>query len=75
MKYNVDAETYANLPLNLVTTKYFNELSYVTVTETKETQDIYEYELETNESKREVNIVNKTYAGSMEQRLKSLLST
>ena len=75
MKYNVDAQTYANLPVNIVTTKYFDELSYVTVTETKETQDIYDYELETNEAKREVNIVNRLYAGPMEERLKSLLST
>lgn len=75
MKYKVDAQTYANLPSNLVTTKYFNALSYVTVTETKETQNIYDYELETNEEKREVNIINSSYAGPMEERLKSLLST
>lgn len=75
LKYNVDAQTYANLPSNLVTTKYFNGLTFVTVTQTKETQNIYDYELEVNESKREVNIVNRTYATSMEERLKSLLST
>jgi len=75
MKYNVDAQTYANLPVNLVTTKYFDEFSYVTVTETREAQDIYDYELQTNEAKREVNIVNRLYAGPMEERLKSLLST
>jgi hypothetical protein len=75
LKYNVDAQTYANLPSNLVTTKSFNALTYVTVTETKETQNIYDYELEINENKREVNIVNRTYATSMEEKLKSLLST
>jgi hypothetical protein len=75
MKYKVDAQTYANLPFNIVTTKYFNALSYVTVTETKETQNIYDYELETNEEKRQVNIINSSYAGSMEEKLKSLLST
>jgi hypothetical protein len=75
LKYNVDAQTYANLPSNLVTTKYFNGSTFVTVTETKETQNIYDYELEVNENKREVNIVNRTYATSMEEKLKSLLST
>lgn len=75
LKYNVDAQTYANLPSNLVTTKYFSGSTFVTVTETKETQNIYDYELEVNENKREVNIVNRTYATSMEEKLKSLLST
>ncbi|NBP03705.1 MAG: hypothetical protein EBU90_27130, partial [Proteobacteria bacterium] len=70
-KFIVDANTYSNLPSNIVTTRYFSPQKYVTVTESKETQNIYDYELEENESKREVNIINNSYAISLEDRLKS----
>jgi len=71
----VDQETYANLPVNLITTKYFPSGSYTRVTQSRQTKTIYDYELETNEMKRETKIINENYADDMEDKLKSLLMT
>jgi hypothetical protein len=71
----VDQETYANLPVNLITTRYFPSGSYTKVTQSRQTKTIYDYELESNEAKRETRIINETYADDMEDKLKSLLAT
>lgn len=73
-EFNVDLETYNNLPVNLVTTKSFPSGSYVTVTQTKREQNIYDYELQTNEDKRELRVIDKKYAEGLEQKLQSLMS-
>jgi hypothetical protein len=77
--FNVDEETYNNLPENLVTVKSFPSdpisgiVSTVTTTISKDTVSIYDYEDQLNDSKKEVNIVNKSYSEDIENRLKSLL--
>jgi len=72
--YNTDYNTYANLPVNVVSTNYFPDGSSVSVTTSRQIQTIFDYELETNENKRLVNIIDKKYAQNMEQSLKSLMS-
>lgn len=72
--FNVDQETYANLPVNLVTTKTFSSGNYVRVTQTCQTKSIYDYETEVNESKRETQIINKSFTDEIEERLKSLMN-
>lgn len=78
--FNVDEDTWAALPQNLVTTKTFppdpvSGMSYtVTTTISKDTISIYDYEEQLNESKKEVRIVNKSYTEDIENKLKSLLS-
>jgi len=74
ISYNVDYDTYANLLSNSVTTKYFPTGEYTTVTEGKQELRIYDYELTENENKRNVKIVDKKYAGEMENKLKSLMN-
>jgi hypothetical protein len=48
--------------------------STVTVTTTKRIVTIYDYELELNESKRKINILNSVYVDQMESQFKSLMS-
>jgi hypothetical protein len=78
--FNVDYDTYVSLPQNLVTTKTFPAdpisgiVSTVTVTISKDTISVYDYEDQLNESKKQVNIVNKNYTEDIENKLKSLLS-
>ena len=74
-EYLVDQDTYASLPQNNVITKTFPSGAYIQVTQTKSTISIYDYELEQNEAKRQVQIIDKKYTDVMEQKLKSLLST
>jgi hypothetical protein len=48
--------------------------STVTVATTKRIVTIYDYELELNESKRKINILNSVYVDQMESQFKSLMS-
>jgi hypothetical protein len=77
--YNIDSYAYANISLlseeNNGQPVYFPDGSYVTKTITGSTQSIYEYEVELNESKRNINLINATYAGAMEKQLTTLLNT
>lgn len=78
--FNVDEETYNDLPENLVTIKSFPAdpisgiISSVTTTISKDKVTIYDYEEQLNEYKKEVKIIDKTYTQEIENKLKSLLS-
>jgi hypothetical protein len=48
--------------------------STVTVATTKRIVTIYDYELELNESKRKINILNSIYVDQLESQFKSLMS-
>jgi len=73
-EFNVDLDTYNNLPVNLVTTKSFPSGSYVVVTQSKRTESIYDYELQSNEDKRQMKVIDVKYAEGLEQKLQSLMS-
>lgn len=74
MELIVDYETYANLPSNIVTTRSFPSGETVTVTEGKKELSIYDYESLENEKKRNVKVIDKKYAGQMENKLRSLMN-
>jgi hypothetical protein len=48
--------------------------SKVSQTITKSIVSIYDYELEQNEAKRSINLINKMYVSELEQQFKSLMS-
>jgi hypothetical protein len=51
----------------------FNTGSVSTITVSTYPQYLYDYEIELNESKRTINILNVSHAGAMEQQLSNLL--
>jgi hypothetical protein len=72
--YVVDSNAYANItntsqPLTLS----FPNGSYSTITITKYTQSIYDYEVEQNEQKRAIQLLDKSYAGSIENQFSTLI--
>jgi hypothetical protein len=77
--FNVDEETYNNLPENLVTVKSFPPdpisgiVSTVTTTISKDTVSIYDYEDQLNDEKKQVNIINKKFVSDMESKIKNLI--
>ena len=68
----IDEPTYNGLTQSQNT--YTLPTGPVSVTITKNTVSYYQYELNLNESKRSINILNKNYAGQLEKEFKSLMS-
>jgi hypothetical protein len=70
--YFIDQNAYINLQQG---TKQVTlpDGSGVVITTTAYPQYIYDYEIETNEAKRNINLVNSSYTGSLEKQLNSLL--
>ena len=54
-------------------TSYFPDGSYVTQTITIESVSIYQYEVEQNEAKRNINIINASYSNQIEKDFTSLM--
>ena len=55
-------------------TNQFPDGSSVTYTVSKNEVSIYEYEVNTNEAKRNINIINSIYATQLENQFQSLVS-
>jgi hypothetical protein len=72
--YIIDSNAYANVTTGTVTKTFPYGVS-VTVTTFAYPQSIYEYEVQLNESKRNINLINVSYAGAMESQLQNLLSS
>lgn len=68
----VDETTY-NQPI-IPSANYNLPNSTVTQNITTSIVSIYDYELEQNESKRTINLINKIYVSELEQQFKSLMS-
>jgi hypothetical protein len=69
----IDENTYNNL-ITSTNTVYFNDGTSVTQKITKNVQNLYDYEIKTNEAKRNINLVNSSYTDILENQLQSLLS-
>jgi hypothetical protein len=69
----IDEDTYISTPLSDVQTAIFDDGTYTTVTTTTEIQYIYDYELQTNESKRSVSLINSSYANNLEKQFLLLM--
>lgn len=70
---SIDLNTYNN---TLETTNtYTLPTGNVTISVTKQIISYYTYEVNTNEAKRSIKLINKSYADQLESELKSLMSS
>jgi hypothetical protein len=72
-KFQVDANTYANVSTstNNITLEDGNQINIII---SKETKTYYDYELEENESKRQIKILKPEFAFALEQELKNVFN-
>jgi hypothetical protein len=70
--YIIDSNAYANVHQGTVSVLLPSGAG-VTVTTQAYPQYIYDYEVQTNEAKRNINIINTDYVGTIEKQLKTLL--
>lgn len=70
----VDSNTYTT-GVNSTTTQSFSSGSTVTQTVDYQSISIYDYELEENEAKRNINLINNKYASQVEAQLQTLMGT
>jgi hypothetical protein len=67
----IDEDTYNNL--SLTTNSYSLPTGQVSVSVTKNILTYYDWEQETNESKRTINLLNEIYVDELEKQFKSLM--
>jgi hypothetical protein len=68
----IDESTYVD-NVNETTNSYTLPTGTVTVSVTKKILSYYEWELETNDSKRTINILNEVYVDELEKQFKNLM--
>ena len=68
--FEIDQNTYNTLITG--TTTYTPSSGAVTITVNKVARSIFDYEFQTNESKRSIKLLNSLYAGEIENELKAL---
>ena len=72
-KITLDANTYANVGATSISaTTQAGEV--VTIATTKDTQTYYDYEVEENESKREINLIKSDFLPQIEKEFKRVIS-
>jgi hypothetical protein len=72
-RLQVDANTYANIAAT--TTSYTTQANEsVTVTVTKETQTFYDYEINLNESKREIKLLKSDFIDAVNKEFKRVIT-
>jgi hypothetical protein len=69
----IDKDTYDSL-IESTTERTFTTGQSVSQTITKNAVSIYNYELQLNEDKRKINILNNMYASDVEQQFQKLMS-
>jgi hypothetical protein len=69
----VDLTTYNSITA-ASTTKTFSSGASVTRTISKSAVSIYDYELELNEAKQNIKLINSTYSNQLEKDLKTLMA-
>jgi hypothetical protein len=69
----IDLNTYNSITSGATTTSTFSNGTYVSQTITTEAVSIYQYELEQNEAKRSLNILNASYANQIEKEFQTLM--
>jgi hypothetical protein len=70
--YIIDSAAYANVSVNTLTTKV--DGATINQTTSKYSQSIYDYELQQNEVRRNINLVNSIYVAQFEKQFKSLMN-
>lgn len=71
--YLIDSAAYANVPVN-TSQATFPGGAIVSQVTSKYTQSIFDYEVQQNEAKRNINLVNSIYVSQFEKQFKSLMS-
>jgi hypothetical protein len=72
-KLEVDQNTYANIAAS--TTSYTTQAGEsVTIAITKETQTYYDYEIELNESKREIKLLKSNFIDGVNKEFKRVIT-
>lgn len=74
-KIEISADTYANLSISYDSAFILADNNIVSLTTTKETQSYYDYELELNDSKRTIRILQKQFVPELESSLKDIFET
>jgi hypothetical protein len=72
-KIQLDANTYANTIIS-TDTKTLKDGSTIKIDVTKETKSYYDYEIETNEAKRTINILKPEFVPAVESELKKVFN-
>ena len=70
----IDQSTYDTTQTGTVTQSFSNG-NYVTQTTTKTAVSIYDYEIEKNEEKRNIKLINSDYASDFEKQFTSLMGS
>ena len=73
-KITVDANTYANIAATSISYT-LNNASSITQTVSKTTQTYYDYEVELNEAKREINLLKSEFVPEVEKEFKRVITT
>jgi hypothetical protein len=71
-KITVDANTYANIAATSISYT-LNNASSITQTISKTTQTYYDYEVELNEAKREINLLKSEFVSEVEKEFKRVI--
>jgi hypothetical protein len=74
INYTIDSNTYNNL-ITSTQTVQFPSGDSCTITIDKAKIDLYTYEVEQNDAKRTINLINVIYAGQFEQELDTLMNS
>jgi hypothetical protein len=72
-RVRIDEDVYNGLPVTQTAT-YTLPTGPVTITTERNAVSIYDYELNQNEAKRNIKILNSNYVGEMENQLKKLMA-
>ena len=71
-KITVDANTYANIAATSISYT-LNNASSITQTVSKTTKSYYDYELDLNEAKREINLLKNEFVSEVEKEFKRVI--
>ena len=74
-RIEIDVDTYNSLSANDTQTINLVDGNSVTIVTTKNAISNYDYELDLNESKRKIRIIDKIYVNKLESELRALLLT
>jgi hypothetical protein len=72
-KIQIDSNTYANLS-GSITNVTLKDGNGITIKVTKETQSYYDYEINSNESKRKIKLIKPEFVNALENELISVLA-
>jgi hypothetical protein len=70
-RFEIDANTYANTTISLNQQITLSDNNVIVINTTKETESYYDYELELNESKRQIKLLRPELVSQLEQEVRN----